>query len=297
MLLLDEPLSNLDARLRLEMRTELQRAAAARLGITMIFVTHDQAEALALADRIVVMLDGAHRADRHARRISTIAPRSPFVADFVGFENIFAVEEGRLATTGGSLAPGFALPAAAGAGLAAAGGGAGRRPVSRPGARRLLLGQTVEYLLDTPLGPIKAEVPAAAPRHERGDGARLRPAGGDGGGARAGMMRRVWIDTDMGFDDIAAIARGGACPDVAIDGVSLVFGNAPMEQVRRNAARAAGFFGWAMPIHAGRGLPCSATSKPRPMPSATAACRPPAGRCPRRTAAVREPTLPALWSG
>ena len=64
-LLLDEPLSNLDARLRLEMRTELQRVQKAS-GVTMIFVTHDQAEALALADRIVVMLNGADRADRHA---------------------------------------------------------------------------------------------------------------------------------------------------------------------------------------------------------------------------------------
>jgi putative spermidine/putrescine transport system ATP-binding protein len=57
-LMLDEPLSNLDARLRLEMRTELQRMQK-ETGVTMIFVTHDQVEALALADRIVVMRDGA----------------------------------------------------------------------------------------------------------------------------------------------------------------------------------------------------------------------------------------------
>ena len=56
-LLLDEPLSNLDARLRLEMRTELQRVQR-DTGITMIFVTHDQSEALALADRIVLMKNG-----------------------------------------------------------------------------------------------------------------------------------------------------------------------------------------------------------------------------------------------
>jgi putative spermidine/putrescine transport system ATP-binding protein len=56
-LLLDEPLSNLDARLRLDMRTELQRVQA-ETGVTMIFVTHDQAEALALASRIVVMRNG-----------------------------------------------------------------------------------------------------------------------------------------------------------------------------------------------------------------------------------------------
>ena len=57
MLLLDEPLSNLDAKLREEMRIEL-RELQQRLGITAIYVTHDQAEALALSDRIVVMRDG-----------------------------------------------------------------------------------------------------------------------------------------------------------------------------------------------------------------------------------------------
>ncbi|OBZ95130.1 nucleoside hydrolase [Pararhizobium polonicum] len=64
----------------------------------------------------------------------------------------------------------------------------------------------------------------------------------------------VWIDTDMGFDDIAAILvvmHAG----IAIDGISLVFGNTPMEQVRRNAAGAAKAFGWTVPIHAGRSRP------------------------------------------
>ncbi|TNM61410.1 nucleoside hydrolase [Aliirhizobium smilacinae] len=64
----------------------------------------------------------------------------------------------------------------------------------------------------------------------------------------------VWIDTDMGFDDLAAImvaAHGG----LAIDGISLVFGNAPLDQVRRNAAGAAAAFVWPFPIHAGRTRP------------------------------------------
>jgi len=64
----------------------------------------------------------------------------------------------------------------------------------------------------------------------------------------------VWIDTDMGFDDLAAImvaAHGG----LAIDGISLVFGNAPLDQVRRNAAGAAAAFVWPFPIHAGRAKP------------------------------------------
>jgi len=60
----------------------------------------------------------------------------------------------------------------------------------------------------------------------------------------------IWIDTDMGFDDIAAIlvVRHAG---IGIDGVSLVFGNAPLEQVRANAAGAVAAFGWRFPIHTG----------------------------------------------
>lgn len=68
----------------------------------------------------------------------------------------------------------------------------------------------------------------------------------------------VWIDTDMGFDDIAAILTvldAGRDVGVDVDGISLVFGNTPMDQVRRNAAGAAKAFGWSMPIHTGRSLP------------------------------------------
>jgi inosine-uridine nucleoside N-ribohydrolase len=64
----------------------------------------------------------------------------------------------------------------------------------------------------------------------------------------------VWIDTDMGFDDIAAIMvvmQSG----MTIDGVSVVFGNAPLEQCCRNAAGAAQAFGWSFPIYSGREMP------------------------------------------
>ncbi|MFB2605193.1 nucleoside hydrolase, partial [Rhizobium phaseoli] len=64
----------------------------------------------------------------------------------------------------------------------------------------------------------------------------------------------VWIDTDMGFDDIAAILVV-AQSEFEIDGVSLVFGNAPLPQVRKNAAGAATAFGWTFPIHTGRAMP------------------------------------------
>ena len=81
-LLLDEPLSNLDARLRLEARTflkELQRD----LGVTSVFVTHDQAEALALADRIAVMRDGRIQQVGTPREVFH-RPANEFVASFIG---------------------------------------------------------------------------------------------------------------------------------------------------------------------------------------------------------------------
>ncbi|NTF32997.1 nucleoside hydrolase [Rhizobium skierniewicense] len=64
----------------------------------------------------------------------------------------------------------------------------------------------------------------------------------------------IWIDCDMGFDDIAAIMVVTS-HGLQIDGVSLVFGNAPLEQVSKNAAGAAAAFGWRFPIHSGRERP------------------------------------------
>jgi inosine-uridine nucleoside N-ribohydrolase len=64
----------------------------------------------------------------------------------------------------------------------------------------------------------------------------------------------IWIDTDMGFDDIAAILVVKS-HGLQIDGISLVFGNAPLEQVQRNTAGAASAFAWDFPIHTGRQRP------------------------------------------
>ncbi len=85
-LLLDEPLSALDANLREEMRVEL-KSIQNRIGVTTIFVTHDQSEALAMSDRIIVMSAG------HVEQIGSPeevynAPRSEFVAGFLGASNI-----------------------------------------------------------------------------------------------------------------------------------------------------------------------------------------------------------------
>lgn len=85
-LLLDEPLSNLDATLREEMRFDL-REIQQKLKITSIYVTHDQAEAMVIADRIVVMKDGKIEQSGNAREIYH-HPQSRFVAGFVGTTNL-----------------------------------------------------------------------------------------------------------------------------------------------------------------------------------------------------------------
>jgi putative spermidine/putrescine transport system ATP-binding protein len=98
-LLLDEPFSNLDAQLRVRLREELH-AIQRRVHITAIFVTHDQEEALSLADRIAVMSAG------HLEQIDVPSqiyaqPRTLFVADFIGVMNIFsATREGGLLRIG-----------------------------------------------------------------------------------------------------------------------------------------------------------------------------------------------------
>ena len=84
-LLLDEPLSNLDAKLRERMRVEL-KALQRRMGITFIYVTHDQAEAMALSDRIVVFNQGAVQQIGAPREIYE-RPANLFVADFMGLVN------------------------------------------------------------------------------------------------------------------------------------------------------------------------------------------------------------------
>ena len=91
-LLLDEPLSNLDAALRDEMRVELRRLQQ-RLGITTVFVTHDQQEALTLADRMAVMRAGRIEQLGTPQEVYE-RPATAFVAGFVGRSNLFEVEAG-----------------------------------------------------------------------------------------------------------------------------------------------------------------------------------------------------------
>lgn len=161
-LLLDEPLSNLDARLRRKVRTDI-RDLQQRLGFTAVYVTHDQDEALAVSDRIIVMKEGVI-AQSGAPRELYETPASPFIADFMGEANVvscevLSVDAGRtLVKVGGleHLLPGHdAKPGAA-------------KLAVRPGAIRLgggeeaglrgrvlhsaYLGDHIEYEVETDVG-------------------------------------------------------------------------------------------------------------------------------------------------
>jgi len=165
-LLLDEPLSNLDARLRLEMRTELQRVQR-ETGITMIFVTHDQAEALALADRIVLMNEGRIEQLGTPDQLYN-APKTRFAADFFGFENIFKVTGARIIGADGGLPLSFE----ASNGYLAWRPGAlkvGSGDYSATVSGVAFAGEQREYVLQTPLGQIKASTPASDPVYRLGD--------------------------------------------------------------------------------------------------------------------------------
>jgi iron(III) transport system ATP-binding protein len=88
-LLFDEPLSNLDAKLREYMRDELRKIQQ-RVGITSLYVTHDQSEAMAISDKIVIMKSGTIRQEGSAKDIYTF-PKSQFVANFMGSANFIPV--------------------------------------------------------------------------------------------------------------------------------------------------------------------------------------------------------------
>jgi putative spermidine/putrescine transport system ATP-binding protein len=170
LLLLDEPLSNLDARLRLEMRGELARLQR-EFGVTMIYVTHDQAEALALASRIAVMRAGL------LEQLGTPdalwgRPRTPFVARFMGFETILARgADGVLSVLSPAVLDGDQSPPSDAVLLGwrpdkiTLGHGPHRGEVVAAAYQ----GHAVETLLVTPFGLIKAHAPAGGPRPRPGE--------------------------------------------------------------------------------------------------------------------------------
>ncbi|MEJ8839015.1 ABC transporter ATP-binding protein [Ramlibacter sp. AN1133] len=157
-LLFDEPLSNLDARLRREMREEI-RALQQRLQLTVAYVTHDQGEALAVSDHIIVMDHGAI-AQRGTPQELYEAPASEFVAAFMGEATLFAAEaDARGIVTLGPLRIVPRQSVSAGAVKVAV------RPEAwqlvPPGqglagrlAKLSYLGSSYEYTFETELGPV-----------------------------------------------------------------------------------------------------------------------------------------------
>ncbi len=143
--LFDEPLSNLDAKLRVSMRTEI-KALHQRLRTTSIYVTHDQIEAMTMADKIVVMRDGI------VEQIGTPLqlydhPANTFVAGFIGSPAMNMVEgtwEGGGARIGAARVP---VP----------------RPMRAQDGQKVLLGTRPEHLLPDPAGPLAARVEVIEP--------------------------------------------------------------------------------------------------------------------------------------
>ncbi len=93
LLLLDEPLSNLDAKLRINMRMEIKRIQK-QLGITTLFVTHDQEECFSISDKVAVMNRGVIEQYDTPEHIYS-RPETEFVARFIGFENFLTLHKGR----------------------------------------------------------------------------------------------------------------------------------------------------------------------------------------------------------
>jgi putative spermidine/putrescine transport system ATP-binding protein len=147
LVLMDEPLSNLDAKLRLEMRAEVRRIHA-MLGCSTVYVTHDQEEALSLADRILILIDGQTQQlgtpeDLYAR------PATPEVAEFMGYRNLLE-----------------SAASADGAGVMVEVAGAKVRGTLQGTQPRAVDGRVVvairpEDLVPTPDGPISATVEIA----------------------------------------------------------------------------------------------------------------------------------------
>ena len=142
LLLLDEPLSNLDARLRLEMREEIRRIQQ-RTGVTTIFVTHDQEEAMSISDRIVLMKLGVLQQNDLPQNLYD-QPANQFVADFLGNPPINnlrgVVKGGRFELEDGSASCDCSL---------CAGAGEGRRVTLALRAESAVVGQE---------GPLSCEV-------------------------------------------------------------------------------------------------------------------------------------------
>lgn len=181
LLLLDEPLSNLDAKLRVTMREEIRRLQQ-QLHMTAIFVTHDQEECFAISDRVAVMNQGQIEQFDTPEAIYH-RPRTAFVARFVGFENIFKVKAATTtglavtATTATTAAPlTLTVPATASQPTAETPAfltirpnqivfaDAGPNLVGGSLTSRTYLGNAYRYTVATPLGQLRVDEISTTPR-------------------------------------------------------------------------------------------------------------------------------------
>ncbi|MCC7271514.1 MAG: ABC transporter ATP-binding protein [Alphaproteobacteria bacterium] len=185
-LLFDEPLSNLDARLRRRMRDEI-RELQQRLGVTVVYVTHDQSEALAVSDRIVVMRN-AEIAQAGAPDDLYERPVDVFVAGFMGEANVLPARVAAIAGGEASVAIGpleLHLPYR---GLAVGPASVAVRPeavrIGPPGtglagmvARATYMGAVMEYTIDTALGAVFVVSGEVGRTHAAGESVGLTLAG------------------------------------------------------------------------------------------------------------------------
>ncbi len=181
-LLLDEPLSNLDAKLRLEMRHEIRRICT-ELRMTTVYVTHDRDEAMSMADGMVVLRDGRIEQQGMPRDLYE-RPRNRFVAEFLGETNFL---QGRVAgesAAGGAGAGGAARPAGAVTVETPAG------PVTAAAADPATAGERPGGS-----GPVWVSIRPEALRIHAGDGGPAGVAGGAGAASGAVQLRGTVEET------------------------------------------------------------------------------------------------------
>ncbi|WP_137126096.1 ABC transporter ATP-binding protein [Roseomonas sp. HF4] len=187
-LLFDEPLSNLDARLRRRVREDI-RDLQKRLGLSVVYVTHDQQEALAVSDLVVVMRDGRIAQMGTPQQLYD-EPADAFVADFMGEANVVAGQvldapggTARVALGGVTVETAMRAHRPGALSLAIRPESIGLLPADDaagglPGRvrRAAFLGQTREYEVETAAGLLFVVTQAAAPAHEEGAEVLCRPA-------------------------------------------------------------------------------------------------------------------------
>ncbi|WP_326956685.1 ABC transporter ATP-binding protein [Amycolatopsis sp. NBC_01286] len=151
--LMDEPLSNLDAKLRLEMRMEIRRLHQT-LGLTTVYVTHDQEEALSLADRLVVLREGTVQQIGTPEEVYA-QPVNSYVASFMGYRNLLDLTLTSATGTAGSAAAGSAALGSSAASSSVTGSAATGSPVTVEGDGVRLTGTNRD---DLTAGPAKVAI-------------------------------------------------------------------------------------------------------------------------------------------